>query len=211
MTNTILLLILSLLIFFLSHNKMQILLPELENGKLTFLDYLIIIIVNIVLMILQIQVFLSLAISILIWICVLDYTYLRISNKLVLFFILISLLQPNFEWIHLLYAVIVPIILFFINLVYVKVKNQHAFGFGDIKLIYAISLFWGLESWIWVYLSFFVHVLLFLLQKLFDKKITIQNRLAFAPALTIVFTAFVLTHSYNPQFSLTNELLEILF
>ena len=129
---------------------------------------------------------------ILIVIAVVDFYKFKIPDQAVVIIVLLSIIkflyEKNFTIDNLLPVLIIFLLFSLINSFHYKLKNKYAIGFGDIKLLMALGLFFSpLFSFFGIWASSFIAIPGFILLKISSKGNYSGNKVPFGLFISITY------------------------
>jgi leader peptidase (prepilin peptidase)/N-methyltransferase len=132
---------------------------------------------------------------------VVDYYKFIIPNKLILVIALLSILkiihEGNIVYLNLLTPIFILLFFASINILYNKLKGQNAIGFGDIKLLFVLGLFFNMQlSLIGIWLSSFIAIPGYYIIKALKHNEIIDHKVQFGFFISIAFLIILFTQNF---------------
>lgn len=129
-----------------------------------------------------------------------DYYTFKIPNQIILFiailFIVKSLYENKIVSINLLTPFVILFVFSIINFIHEKLKGKAAIGFGDIKLLMSLGLFFNLTiSLLGIWISSIVALPGYLILNSYNKDRFSGNRVPFGIFISIAYTIILLNQS----------------
>ena len=121
-----------------------------------------------------------------------DYYKFKIPNQIIIFIILVYFAkityENNFIHVNLFPPIAVVFVFSVIDFIYYKLRGKMAIGFGDIKLLMSLSLFFNLPfSFLGIWVSSFIALPGYLILNTYNKERFSGNKVPFGIFISVAY------------------------